>query len=102
MTSIEEFAKHPVTILTAALGTVSQLFQVPFLDALIATAWSQISVLFTGMSVFAFTVIPNVDLGEWAWLGSAAESAAIVLAIGYGAKLLIQAFGQFDEELDND
>jgi hypothetical protein len=101
MISLQEAIRHPVTIVSSGLAAASQLFQIPFIDALVAVVWTQISVIFTSVSVFAFTVLPNIDLGRFAFLTSSVRTLALVLAVVYAAKLAYQAYKSFDNRLDN-
>lgn len=101
MISIEEAIRHPATIVTTGLAAVSQLFQIPFIDALVSVVWSQISVVFTAASVLSFTVLPNVDLGRFGFVSSTMQTLALILAVLYATKLAYQAYKSFDNELEN-
>jgi hypothetical protein len=97
---LKEVLQHPATIATAALTAAAQLFQIPFIDAFIGVIWGQLGTIFTAASILSFSVVPNVDLGQFAFAGSMLQSAAIVLAIAYASKLGLQAYDRFTDELD--
>lgn len=102
MISLEEAIRHPATIVTTGLAALSQLFQIPFIDALVGVVWSQISVIFTSVSVLSFTVLPNVNLGRFAFVSSTMQTVALILAVLYAAKLAYQAYQSFDSELTDE
>lgn len=95
-----EIVRHPVTSITVVVSALAQLFQIPVIDAVLGVVWGQMSILFTGTSIFAFTVLPNVAAPEW--LSGNVQILAIVLGVAYGAKLLTQVGEKITEELEND
>ena len=101
MLSLQEAVRHPVTIVSSGLAAASQLFQIPFIDALVAVVWTQASTLFSAISILAFSVFPNVDLGGFAFLTSSVRTLALILAVVYAGKLAYQAYKSFDNRLDN-
>jgi len=96
--SLGDALRHPATALTVVVSALAQVFQLPFIDAVLGVLWGQVSVLFTGTSIFAFTVLPNVEAP--AWLASNVQLLAIVLGVAYALKLLSQVFEKITEEVD--
>lgn len=84
---LRDIVRHPVTVLSVAVTSASQLFSVPFLDALVAVVWSNIPTLFTASSIGAFTVVPNIPAVPSGVL-EALQIAAVLLGIAYGGKLV--------------
>lgn len=90
--------KKPLAILSGALGTLAVL-DPSLVFALLTTVWVNAGTLFTGVSIFAFTVVPNVsELQHWQ---GAFVGAAVVLAIIRGSKLLLRVYNDYTEEIDD-
>lgn len=96
--SLREFARHPVTVLSAGLASASSLFSIPFLDPVLAVVWLNIGKLFTAASISAFTIVPNVELPV-AEAGEALQIVAILLGIAYAGKLAYGVAQQATERL---
>jgi len=86
ISKFEDIVTHPVTVVSAALTSVSHLFAVPFLDAMLAVVYANLSTLFTASSVGAFTIVPRLPVP--AWIGETAQVTAILLGLGYAGKLV--------------
>jgi len=99
ITNIRDAARHPATLISAGLTVASQLFHIPFVDALLAVLWSNVPTLFTATSIGAFTVVPNVD-GIPAVIGETLQVVAILLALTYGGKLLYGVFLDVKKRID--
>jgi len=97
--STRDVIRHPATVFSAALTAVGTLFNVPFLDALLAVVWSNVPTLFTVSSIGAFTVAPNLgDLpGQFV---EAMQVVAILLGIAYAGKLLYGVWRDAEQRLD--
>lgn len=94
-----EFVRHPITVLSAFLTSVSSLFSVPFLDPVLAVVWANIGQLFTAASISAFTIVPNVEL-PYAQLGEALQIVAILLGLAYAGKLGLGVLRDASTKLD--
>jgi len=100
MITVGEIVRHPATALSVVVTSLAQLFQLPVIDAVLGVLWGQLSILFTGTSIFAFTVLPNVDLGAFEWLSGNVQIVAVVLGVAYGLKLLTQVVEKVIAEID--
>lgn len=100
MITLKQAVTNPVTAVAVVVSAAAQLFQIPLIDAVFGVVWGQLSVLFTGASIFAFTVLPNVELGALEFLSEHVQVIAIVLGIAYGGKLLLQVADKIEDEID--
>jgi len=88
---LSEAIRHPVAlasgVTSAVVGLVGSVAQVPVVPEL--TAWLATNALqmFSGVSVFAFTVAPEMELPPV--VADGLQSVAIVLAVLAGVKRLI-------------
>lgn len=99
ITDIRDAAVHPAALVSYLLTVVSQLFHIPFVDALAGVLWSNVPTLFTATSIGAFTVVPNVD-GIPAIVGETLQVVALLLAVTYGGKLLYGVVLDAKERID--
>jgi hypothetical protein len=75
--SVKELLANPVTAIFGALGVLGGWLQMPLLDAVWGTLWTEAGALFAAFSVSATTLAPEI-----AWLPEGALQAA---ALGTGA-----------------
>lgn len=97
--SAKEFVRHPITLVSAFLTSLSGLFPVPLLDPLFGVVWANIGQLFTAFSIGAFTIVPNVQLPV-AQAGEALQITAIILGIAYAGKLGLGVLRDVSAKLD--
>lgn len=100
MISLKDATRHPLTAATVFVTSLAQVIQIPVLDAILGVVWSQLSVLFTGASIFAFTVLPNVQAPTA--LTSNVQTVAVLLAVVYGLKLLTQFGSKVTDQLNDE
>jgi hypothetical protein len=58
---IRDLIEHPGTIITVAVGVVSQFATLPLVDPLISVILQQSGALFTAASITGFTIAPQVE-----------------------------------------
>lgn len=93
--SLDDVVWHPVTALTAALGTVSSVADVGVIDALWATIWSQTGMLFTTFSIAGWSLAPQVSFLPAGLL----SQLAIVAGVLYLVKLADRFWDSFQSRL---
>lgn len=92
--TLEDLVLHPVTVLSAGAVSLAHVLHLAWLDAFFAVIWGNLAPLFTAVSISAFTVVPNVDLGVLSPLSNTLQVTAIALGVAYAGKL---AYGVYKE-----
>lgn len=90
--------RKPLTVIGGALTSLL-ILDPSWIIALAATVWVNAGTLFTGVSIFAFTVVPNV--AELRHFQSAFLGLAVALAVIRGSKLLLGVYNDYTEEVDD-
>lgn len=73
----------PVTVILATLGAIAHALGVGWVQAVVSVLWTNVSTLFTALSVSGFTLAPQV-----AWIPEGpVTTAALVAGAAYVLKL---------------
>lgn len=96
--SLGDLARHPLSLATAFVTAVGALLHLKLLGAAAGALWASIGTLFTGVSIFAFTVAPEVGLSSGQL--QLVQGVALFLATAYGVKMLFRFADRFTDKLE--
>lgn len=93
----KEILKHPATLVSALLGGLGLAVKPALVLGVGGALWGQLGTLFTAISVFAFTVVPQVPALSPA--ESILTGAALLTGVAYGLKLLNRVYQRIQTQL---
>ena len=92
----KEILKQPITIAVALAGAVGHALGIGPITAVVSVLWTNISTLFTALSIAGLTLAPQV-----AWLPAGPLTTAALIAGGaYVLKLLDRIVDRIESRLD--
>lgn len=94
--TLQKIVMNPLAGLMVALGIVSKVLSLGFVDAVAAATWSSIGSIFTGLSIASFTLGPKVEFLPEGTLTLLALAAGTV----YLTKIGVNYFDAIDDRLD--
>lgn len=88
--------QNPTAVVGSLVAFAVGLLQPPLVDAVLATVWAQSGTLFTGLSIFAFTMCSELPfLARCGWV----ETAALVAGAVFLLKLASTVWTNFEARL---
>lgn len=84
--SIEDLLSDPIAVVMGLFASVAGALNLDVLLVVFDGLWASIGTLFTSVSIFAFTVAPNISVS--ASVVNGLETVAIALAVMYALKKL--------------
>lgn len=99
MKSPKELLVNPLTAALGAGSGVLVIFDPNLLFAVGGFVWANIGSLFPAASTLGFFVLPEVDLGRFAWLKQPVQGMALLLAMVFVLKQLNSAYEKLQQRL---
>jgi hypothetical protein len=95
--SLGYYVRHPLALAAIVVSLVASLVQLPFVVDLGTWLVSSSGALFTASSVFAFTVLPEVDPA----VAELAKPVAIVLGVVFALSKVYGAFKKLKSSVES-
>jgi hypothetical protein len=93
---LDRILTHPVTVVTAAVGTLASLVQVPVLSALVGVIWAKAGTIFAVVSVSISQLGPQIGIEP-----STQQAVLLVAGALYIGRLLDKLWDAVEVRLRN-